>query len=145
MKACVVDASVAIKWYVPEVHSESARRLLVRRTAGDLSVHMPDIYVAEVGNALWKKVRKRELERQAAWNIASAILGAPTAVYASGPLLPAALDLALASGRTVYDSLYLALSLSLGCALVTADEKLRNGLRGTPWHDSVRWIAEECA
>jgi predicted nucleic acid-binding protein len=142
LNACVVDASVAIKWYVPEVHSEAARGLLVRQIAGDLSFHVPDIYVAEIGNVLWKKVRSQLLERQKAWNIAAALLGVPATVYASGPLLPAALDLALAHDRTVYDSLYLSLAASLGCPLVTADAKFRAALAKTHWNSLVLWVED---
>jgi predicted nucleic acid-binding protein len=32
VKAVVVDASVAVKWVVPEKHSEAAERLLVNGT-----------------------------------------------------------------------------------------------------------------
>jgi predicted nucleic acid-binding protein len=55
----------------------------------------------------------------------------PLEVHSSAPLLDNALDLALSVSRTVYDSLYLALALSLGCPLVTADERLVNALQPT--------------
>ena len=54
----VVDASVVIKWHVAEVHTESALRLL-RDDAPPL--HVLDLVFPEVGNVLWKKVRRRHL------------------------------------------------------------------------------------
>ena len=35
---CVVDASVAVKWYVPEIHSARAERLLDQAN----ELHAPD-------------------------------------------------------------------------------------------------------
>lgn len=53
----VVDASVAIKWFVPEVHAEAARRLLRE----GMILLAPDLIWAEVANALWRKWREKEL------------------------------------------------------------------------------------
>src|SRR6266516_4250676 len=53
----VVDARVVIKWFVPEVHSDAARRLL-------LQPHQyiaPDLLFAEIANTIWKKTRRGEL------------------------------------------------------------------------------------
>ncbi len=142
MSACVVDASVAIKWYVPEAHSEKALRLLALQQAGSLSLHVPDLFVSESGNILWKKVRTGELERPEAQRIAQALLAVPKVVHPAGALLPSALNLACSLGRTVYDSLYLALAASLDCGVVTADRRLWNALNGTPWQGFVRWVED---
>ena len=42
-----------------------------------------------------------------------------------------AVGIALATGRTVYDSLYVAFAADEGCQFVTADERLVNALAGT--------------
>ena len=64
----VVDASVVIKWHVTEVHSPAALRLL-RDDAPAL--HAPDLVFPEVGNILWKKVRRGDLtEEQARGSVA---------------------------------------------------------------------------
>jgi predicted nucleic acid-binding protein len=49
----VVDASIVIKWFVDEVHSEAARSL--QEDQYELSA--PDLLWPECGNILWKKVR----------------------------------------------------------------------------------------
>ena len=53
MSSYVVDASVAIKWFFPQVYAENARRLL----ASDHNLLVPDLVFPEVGNILWKEVR----------------------------------------------------------------------------------------
>jgi hypothetical protein len=51
-----VDASVAVKWLLPEVHSDAALRILEHHRP----LLVPDLLFAEVGNVLWKRVRRRE-------------------------------------------------------------------------------------
>jgi predicted nucleic acid-binding protein len=55
MTKLVVDASVAIKWFIPEPLSVEARRILDDYQAGTLSLLAPDLINAEVGNIVWKK------------------------------------------------------------------------------------------
>ena len=57
MSAFVVDASVVVKWFVPEIHSQAARRLLILSHA----YFAPDLLFAETANAIWKKIRRGEL------------------------------------------------------------------------------------
>jgi predicted nucleic acid-binding protein len=53
----VVDASVAFKWFAQEDGTDRALALLER---GEPIV-APDLIVAEVCNAAWKSLRRREL------------------------------------------------------------------------------------
>jgi predicted nucleic acid-binding protein len=46
----VVDASVTIKWFVPEPLSDEADRLL----GGGDALFAPDLLLLEFGNTLWK-------------------------------------------------------------------------------------------
>lgn len=57
MSVFVVDASLVIKWFVPEIHAESARRWL--EASHDYVAS--DLLFPEVGNSVWKKVRRQEL------------------------------------------------------------------------------------
>lgn len=47
------------------------------------------------------------------------------------------------TGRTVYNSQYVALALQLGCRLVTADEKLYNALNDGPLGGSILWAEDD--
>ena len=135
----VVDASVAVKWFVPEVFSVEAQRLLndgFRR-------HIPVLLHSEVGQTIWKKVyQRKEMGAADGRSILSALMVTALELHAVTPLLEPAFDIALATGRTVYDSIYLALATGLGCKLVTADRKLYNGLRGGQFNDDVLWVAD---
>jgi predicted nucleic acid-binding protein len=51
-----------------------------------------------------------------------------------------ATEVALASGRSVYDSVYVALAVALQCRLVTADERLANALAGGLLAAHVVWL-----
>jgi predicted nucleic acid-binding protein len=53
----VIDASVAVKWLIPEVLSEQADRI----RDGDDDVLAPDLLLVEVANALWRKTVAREI------------------------------------------------------------------------------------
>ncbi|HEV3164995.1 MAG TPA: type II toxin-antitoxin system VapC family toxin [Isosphaeraceae bacterium] len=133
----VVDASIAIKWYVPEIHSEEAVGLL--DPAHEL--HVPDLFYPEVGNILWKKTRRAELTADEAREIAHRLATVPLVIHPTSPLLSAALEIALNVARTVYDSLYLALAIQIKGYLVTADEKLANSLSGSPLANHILWVA----
>ena len=57
MSVFVVDASVVVKWFVPEIHSDAARQLLVLPH----EYIAPDLLFAETANTIWKKIRRQEL------------------------------------------------------------------------------------
>ena len=76
----VVDANVVIKWHVAEVHTDAALRLL-RDDAPEL--HSPDLVFPEVGNILWKKVRRGDLNEEEARRIARLVVAAPLTVHPS--------------------------------------------------------------
>lgn len=115
----VVDASIAVKWLLPEPDSDRARALILR---GDLAA--PDLLRLEVANALWKQSQRGAISREAArrgWRIFNAI---PVALQQASSLVDAALGVAIRYGVTVYDGTYLALASMLDCPVVTADSRL---------------------
>jgi predicted nucleic acid-binding protein len=134
----VVDASVALKWYVPEIHSEAALRVL---EPGN-ELHAPDLLHAEAGNILWKKTRRGELSAGDARRIARALLAVPFEVHASAALVEGALGVAIRADRTVYDGMYVALAVALDGVLVTADRRLSNALESTPFGRHVLWVED---
>jgi predicted nucleic acid-binding protein len=132
----VVDASVVAKWFVPERLSEEAVRLL----DDTHELASPDLLWPELGNLLWKKARAGQLTGQETTRIVKALDQFPVAVFPSRLVLEGALEIALETGRSVYDSVYVALAVALECPLVTADERLVNALAGGPLGSNVRWV-----
>jgi predicted nucleic acid-binding protein len=132
----VVDASVAIKWFVPEVHSGAARHLL----RDGIALLAPDLIWAEVANALWRKWRDRELAAEHVEGILNDFRRYPLRVCSGESLYDVAWPVARGSGRTFYDSLYLALAMSNGCRLVTADLRFYNAVKETHWGQFCLWV-----
>ena len=50
MKELVLDASVAIKWFIKEDGDARAKRLLKSFKSGSLEVYVPQIFFFEIGN-----------------------------------------------------------------------------------------------
>ena len=132
----VVDASVAAKWLVPEVLSQEAVSLL----QPDNELIVPELFWAEVGNILWKKARAGELQNTDAVMRFDALASMGLRTISNAPIARMAIEVALSTRRTVYDSLYIALAMTEGCRFVTADERLVNGLAGTPYRAHVVWL-----
>ena len=116
----VVDASVAVKWVVPEILSEQSDRLL----GGGEQLIAPDLLLAEAANALWKKIRRRELSAAEANRALDVISASGIVLYAAQPLLARALVMAQRLEHPVYDCVYVALAERERATLVTADERL---------------------
>jgi|SRR5687767_14567067 len=135
----VVDASVAAKWFLPEIHSDAAVRLL----DPEIVLCAPDLIVPEFGNILWKKIRRAEITRDEAGEILRAFGALPLELLASSTLLGAAFELAVELDRSVYDSLYLAAALAEECAMVTADAKFHSVLAAGSLASHVRWVEDE--
>ena len=136
MSSAVVDASVAVKWFVPERHASDAVRLL----RADLTLLSPDLIWIEVGNVLWKKWRAGELTAVAVQGILDDFRRFPLEIWPAEGLLASAWEIAQASGRTMYDSLYLALAVAAQTQMVTADRRLWNAIQGTPLVRHCLWV-----
>ena len=136
----VIDASVLIKFYVPEILSDRAERLLAKVGNKDIDLLAPDLIYPEAGNILWKKQRLRELTRSEVEEIADAILSLPLKIEASRSLLPLAVDIAIAYGITVYDALYLSLAKVYETTVITSDRRLVDVLAKTDLKDSIIWL-----
>ena len=123
----VVDTDVALKWYVPEVGRPAALALLARS-----ALLAPELLCAELANALWSKVRKRELTpEEAQLRIEQFLADRPVELRATEPLTAAALAIGLRLNHPVYDCFYLALAHPERCQLVTAAQRLQAVVKGT--------------
>jgi predicted nucleic acid-binding protein len=136
----VVDASVAVKWCLPSVREElvaEAEELLASSRRDEIRFLVPDLFWVELANALWKAVRRGEFSADNAASAISFVRDLDIATLASVDLVPQALDLALTYGRTVSDSLYVALAMQSETNFITADERLANALAARL---PVKWL-----
>jgi predicted nucleic acid-binding protein len=128
MSVVVVDASVVIKWFVPENGTDAALRLL---DSGHQFV-APDLLFAEVANSIWKKTLRGELTAINSHQLAADLERIAVETIQDRELATDAHALALITSRSVYDSMYVALAIRLETRLITADERLVNGLAAFP-------------
>jgi predicted nucleic acid-binding protein len=134
--ALIVDASVAIKWFIDEPGSDLARRLW--RDEPELVA--PDLIIPEVCNAAWRKVRLGQSEPAQAREIALRLQRGVLELRPTAALAPRAIELALDLDHPVYDCFYLSLAEAEQAKLVTADRRLEGRLRNTAWSASIRGL-----
>ena len=136
MKPCVLDASVVAAAFFQEAHAGRARALLV----SGRQMHAPDLVYAELANVIWKRCRRGEIDQDEAGRLLGDFLRLPLEITPCGHLAEPALQLALGTGRTVYDCMYLALAVTTRTVLFSADKRLVNALADTPLAKHAAWI-----
>src|SRR6185369_216735 len=119
----VVDTSVAIKWVVPEDGIDLEPDTAIALSVLEHGLIAPDLIAAEFGNALWKKVSRREIgEAQAmeAMDVLPTIVSLlPMDAYAKR-----ALEISLRLDHPMYDCLFIAVAEAHATNLITADRRL---------------------
>jgi predicted nucleic acid-binding protein len=124
----VVDASLVIKWFVPEADTDAARRWL----DASHDYVAPDLLFPETANAVWKKVRRGELSPDEGQQLVTDLAVIAVESVSMRGLLPDAHALALRTGITVYDATYLALAVRLETAMITGDDRFARRLSDHP-------------
>jgi predicted nucleic acid-binding protein len=124
----VIDAGVAVKWFIPEVDSNIAHQLLERYLQGVDTPVAPDLLIAECGNVFWRRCRQGDITPDEATESLADLLALQVPLVPATSLVQSAFQLALQYQRTVYDALYLALAQERNCDLITADERFFNAL-----------------
>ncbi len=140
MNRFVIDASVAVKWlplFGNEPFVSQARGYLDRRSAGEITMVVPDLFWAEVSSVLWKATRRGTCDPDEASMALSTLQEQELPTVPSLILVNSALSIALKYGRSLYDCLYVTLAVRSNAELVTADEKLANALAA---HFPVKWL-----
>lgn len=112
----VVDASAAVA---------IARGGASRAVQQADTIVVPDLFHAEVTNAIWKYSHFGGVDDERCTAMLEIALGLPDEVVPSGTLCRQAWSLAKGNGRPVYDMLYLALARHLAAPLLTEDKALR--------------------
>jgi predicted nucleic acid-binding protein len=140
VKAFVLDASVAVKWFLSskfEPHSDEALALYEKYLRSEIRFIVPDIFWAEVANAFWRAIRLGRLQKSSAQKALAALAKCEFPTVGVADLLDGAFQIAITFDRSVYDALYVALAVQSGADLITADERLANALAA---QFPVRWL-----
>jgi predicted nucleic acid-binding protein len=130
----VLDTSVAIAWYLPEEFTPAARRWQRMMLDGKAVLRVPSLHFWEFANVLRAYVKRAELEPDVAAEIYALHLDAPLVL--AEPDRSSILEMALRYDATVYDAVYLALSLELEEPLLTAERS------STPWIRKLGKLAD---
>jgi predicted nucleic acid-binding protein len=134
----VVDASVAIKWYVPEILEREASNFLKEKH----ELHVPELILPEFCGIIWKNVKRGLINDETARRIVVGISKRKWKIHTHQQIIVSAYEGAKTTGQTVYDWTYLALAISLSCEFVTADEKFYKALENTPFKSNLKWIGD---
>jgi predicted nucleic acid-binding protein len=119
----VVDASVAVKWFVSERESSvgDAWALLERHLDRQVIIAAPFLLHIEILNA----VRSRQRAVADLLRISDVLDGLQIELHSvNGPLARSAITIADGHRLSLYDAAYAALALELDAELVTADRRL---------------------
>lgn len=139
MSALVIDASVVAAALSPEPFRDVAGAILLsgRRLLA------PDLLVAELGNVAWKRQQRGDLEAGEVEAFLADALRVPIELTPSAALVGSALSIAILSGRSVYDCLYLALAIDQAAVMITADRRLVNACAGSPLAQHMAWLGDD--
>ncbi len=125
----VMDASVPCKWYLDEDESDRAQAIL----DGDELLVAPALLLAEVGNVLWQRLRKGQIQPRQADEVVTHLPDVFLALVETRELLVEAVAIARNLDHPIYDCFYLALTKRWNAPLITADDTLLPKIIRTEW------------
>ncbi len=116
----IIDASVAVKFFIDEEGAERARALLDQ----PLPFLAPDLIFVELASVAAKRVRRGDVGAGLAEDMLRRAPGLFVRTWPSVVLMEAAYGFAAAHGLSAYDGVYLALARRRSAVVITADAKL---------------------
>ena len=125
MRVYVIDASVATRFLLVEDLSDKALLLLRGFLEESVDMKAPDLVLSEVGNALWKAVKRRSIElNEAVEKLAYFHKLKINRIQLTQHDYVEALAWAVKNDATYYDSVYVKTAEMAGTTLLTADDQL---------------------
>jgi len=124
--AFVLDASVAIAWFVGKQATAYTNRLRLKAKSEPL--HVPALWRLEVVNAVWTLQRRSQISERAADTSVDLLSSLVLTEHANERSMRETLALARRHGLSSYDAIYLALASDLRLPLACKDGALRDAL-----------------
>lgn len=116
--------------------------LLKHAESEEVRLLAPSTIYLEFFNALWQQHRREGLPLQDVRLSWEQFVIDPVFPYAPEELMHRAAEIALDSGAIIYDALFLALAENAETAMITADYKLLNTVKGTDYAILIRPLSE---
>ena len=116
----VLDASAAVRAVLKAPESEK----ILDMAANARIVTAPDLFIAEITNAIWKHWKFDNLPLQDCYDSIERASQLVTELAPTSEMNIEALDVARQTGTTVYDAMYLVTARRLAASLLTLDKKL---------------------
>lgn len=136
MKELVLDASVVLKWYLPDEEcGQQAFNILEQHVAENVALFAPSILPYEVLNALLVAERMDRIAEDVTEEAFHGFL--ELGINFLNPFFdyPHILSLARSFRRSVYDASYLSLAKKNNIDFVTGDKRLYNAVK-----DKLKWV-----
>lgn len=131
--AWTVDASIALKWLLPDEQEKAASDLLEAFRQDRVSLFAPSFIRYEVANGLEQACRRRRIDEAAIYEGMESFLALELHSESDGDeLVQRALIISRQTGATVYDATYVAHAELLGVALLSNDKDLLNRTKDFP-------------
>ena len=123
----ILDASVAVKWFVNEPERDKALGVREDYVHGRIKLLAPALILYEVGNAL--RFHPNGTEEIGARVVKSLRKLQLTTDSLQDQTIETAMRISYVEGITFYDAVYLALAENDECKVITADQQLVEGLK----------------
>jgi predicted nucleic acid-binding protein len=138
----VVDASVAVKWYVIEPFTDLAIAFYAENQGALIA---PDIFTVEVVAALVRRANiEKSFQPDSQKSIGNFLQLLESGLVQARPIslkqAATAAGLAINIGHPLKDCIYLMLAMEMGCELVTCDARFSEKAKGV-W-DRVRVLGD---
>lgn len=136
----VIDTSVAVKWFLKESLEDKALELRDAFKKRKCILMAPDLIYGEFANTIWKRVKFNKLDENIGKLMVADFMLIPIDIVPSRNLLLTAFKLATDFKQSVYDALYLALSVLRNSSFITADEKFYNAISSE--FSNICWLGK---
>jgi len=137
-----IDASLALKWVLPEIYTDIAQELLRDWVTKGLNLIAPTLFIFEITSALRNKVQRKIISTEEGFSALNQIKLANIELMFFPNLVERSLELSEELElTTAYDAFYLALAEDEKCGFWTADKNLVNTLSRHKMH-WAKWIGD---
>lgn len=122
----VVDTSAVMRLFIPDGPIPDGLEAFFRGVETGTHVAIaPELLIVEATNVVVKKQRRGELSADEATGLISLLEQLPIRYFGHQTLYNRTHEVAMETGLSAYDALFLALALDRGIALFTADDRLQ--------------------